>query len=399
VLLDRDEIRARLQAADELDPEDGGPGGEVYVEAMRSILPHAEALGDPDLLMRARLSFAWALRSKPLKKGPSDFFGEALPVLRACLLMWHAEPHRFPEHDVRAMWNQLFLIVDAYVWLYPEPAQRIHRLLDELERHCPPTRRWTRHAIDHYRMKVEARRGDLGAVERLWRRLRAQGEPEEHLHLDGKAVHEALMWRRLGRNDRAVEVLAPLAAGQIPTREGGEHTDDLIMPYLCAGRLEEAVAAHQRTYARSGMKLEDVAAHLEFCARTGNEERGLDVLHRNLHYFRSEVSSVEAMWTAAAAALLCRRVMEKDLDREWIWPCDCDDPGCDASTVWSYADLGSHLRREAVDFSLRVDELNGTPFQSEKIRELLHAEPIVDALPLRGPHRRTRPVRSEPFSG
>jgi hypothetical protein len=382
MLLDQDEISARLEAADGLDPADGGPGGEVYVEAMRSIVPHAEALGDPELVFRVRLSFTWALRSKPLKKGSSDFFGEAIPVLRKCLLMWHAEPHRFPEGDVRAMWNQLFLIVDAYVWLYPQPAPRIHRLLDELERYCPPTRRWTRYAIDHYRMKVEARRGDLDAVERLWRRLRAQTAPEEHLYLDGKAAHDAIMWQRLGRNDRAIEVLAPLVAGQIRTRAGAEHADDLLMPYLRAGRLDEAVAAHQRTYARPGMKLEDVAAHLEFCVRTGNEERGLDVLQRNLHYFEQDVSSVELMWTATAAALLCRRVMEKDLDREWIWPCDCDDPECDAGAVWSYTDLGSRLRWQAVNFSQEVDELNGTSFQSEKIIELLHAEPIVGDLPL-----------------
>ncbi|REE97864.1 hypothetical protein [Thermomonospora umbrina] len=375
MLLDREQIRAALEAAAELDPEDGGPGGEAYVEATRAIVPHAEALGDPELLYRARLSFAWALRSKPLKKGPSDFFHEVLPVLRTCLLTWHAEPHLFSAHNVRAMWNQLFLIVDAYTWLYPEPAQRIHRLLDDLERHCPPTRRWTRYAIDHHRMRVEGRRGDADAVERLWRRLRAQGDPEEHFLRDGKATGDALMWQRLGRNDRALEVLAPLSADRA-------HADDLITPYLHAGRLEEAVAAHQRSYARQGMKLEDVAAHLEFCARTGNEERGLDVLHRNLHYFRGEVSSVEAMWTAAAAVLLCRRVMEKDLDREWIWHCDCDDPDCDFSAVWSYADLDSRLRWEVVDLSLRVDELNGTSFQSEQVAALLNAEPIVDALPL-----------------
>ncbi|MBC6459203.1 hypothetical protein [Actinomadura sp. HBU206391] len=380
--LGRDEIRARLEAANALDPLDGGPGGEVYVEAMRDIVPHAEALGDPALIFRARLSFAWALRYKPLTKGSSDFFGEAVPVLRRCLLMWHEQPHRIPEDDVRAMWNQLFLIVDAYVWLYPAPAPRIHRLLDELEKHCPPTRRSTRYAIDHYRMCVEARRGDLDAVERLWGRLRAQGEPEDHFHSDGMATKGATMWQRLGRNDRAVEALAPLVAGQIPTGERQEHADDLVMPYLRAGRLEEAVAAHQRTYARPGMKLEDVAGHLEFCARTGNEERGLDVLRRNLHYFEQDVASVELMWTATAAALLCHRVMQKDLDTEWIWPCDCDDPECDADVVWSYADLGSLLRWQAVNFSHRVDELNGTSFQSEKITELLHAEPIALDLPL-----------------
>jgi hypothetical protein len=376
--LDRDAILTRLKAADELDPEDGGPGGEVYAEAMRSIVPLAEALGDPDLHFRVLLSFAWSLRGKPLVKSQSEFFGEALPVLRKCLLMWHAEPHLFPEDLVRSMWNQLFLIVDAYVWLYPEPAQRIHRFLDELERYCPPSRRATRYALDHYRMKVEARRGAHDAVERLWTRLRAQGPPEAHFHEDGVAVHQALMWRRLGRNDRAVEVLAPLA--RTVETAGRGYADDLIMPYLCAGRSAEAAAAHQRSFTVPGMKLEDVAAHLEFCARTGNEERGSEVLRRNLHYFEKDVSSVEAMWAAAAAALLCDRIVAKGLDREWLWPCDCDDPGCDPK--WTYTELGATLRREAVDFSLHLDALNDTSFQSERIKALLRAEPLVPHLPL-----------------
>ncbi|WP_433334481.1 hypothetical protein [Spirillospora sp. CA-294931] len=382
MLLDREEIEAELDAANKLDEGDGGPGGLAYVEAMRSIVPHAEALGDPALLFRVRLSFSWALRSKPLTNGPSDFFNEAIPVLRRCLLAWHSEPHLYPEDDVLAMWNQFFLIVDAYTWLYPEPAERLHRLLDELEKYCPSSRRWTRYAIDHYRMTVDARKGDVEAVERSWRRLRAEGPPESHFLLDGMVSYEARMWLRLDRVDRAIEALAPLTAGQITSREGREHRHCLIMPYLRAGRLDEAVQAHQGTYAASKMKLEDLAAHLEFCARTGNEERGLDVLRRNLGYFAEDVASVEAMWTAAAAALLCRRVMERDLDREWVWHCACDEVGCDCYRVWSYADLGSCLRWEAMNFADRVDGLNGTTFLSREIGELLRAGPLTGDLPL-----------------
>ncbi|GLZ06224.1 hypothetical protein Acsp03_36900 [Actinomadura sp. NBRC 104412] len=382
MLLGRDEVLARLAAADRLDDADGGPGGEVYLEAVREVVPHAEALGDPEVLFRTKVTFAWALRGKPLNGEPLAFFSEALPVLHECLRMWHAEPHLYPEDLVHWMWCQLFLVVDAYVWLYPEPAQRIHRLLDDLERHCPPTRTGTRYAIDHYRMTVEARRGDLEAVERIWRGLRWRAGAETHFVMPGVVCHEALMWRRLGRADRAVEVLAPLMAGHVGASEDSEVGDDLIMSYLCTGRLEEAVAAHQRTYTRPGKKLEDIAAHLEFCARTGNEERGLDVLHRHLFKAAGEVTSVEGMWTAAAAALLCRRVLEKDMDREWFWPCDCDDPGCDAFTVWSYSALFSDLRWQVVNFALKLDELNGTTFQSEKVTEFLHAGPIAEHLPL-----------------
>lgn len=387
-----EEIRARLREADALDPADGGPGGAEYVEAMRAILPHAEALGDPELLFSVRIAVTWALRFKPLDKGPVEFFGEALPILRRCLVMCHEEPHRFPADDVRAMWNQLFLIVEGFIWLYPQPAERIYRFLDELERHCPPTRVWTRYAIEHYRMYVDARRGDEASVERRWAVLQAQGEPEEHLHLDGKAGHEAAMWSRLGRDDRALEVLARLVSGQIPAREDREHRHILLMPYLRAGRLDEAAAAHEATHDAGGMKLGDVAAHLEFCARTGNEERGLQILRRSLRFFEKEVSSVEAMWTAATAALLCRQAIAKGLDHEWFWPCVCDDPEtCDAFAVWSFADLGSLLWWDAVNFAYEMDEMDGATFLSGRIRELAGGSPLPADLPL-GPSRIRTPA-------
>jgi len=381
-MLCEEEIRARLEAAGELDPSDGGPGGEAYVEAMRSALSHAEALGDPGLLFHARLSFTWALRSKSLKNGESDFFGEALPVLRQCLLMWHAEPQLFPESDVNAMWGQLFRIVDLYIWVYPESVQRILRFLDELERHCPPTRRPARYAIDHYRMSAEARRGGLEEVERIWQRIRMYDQTDKEVFFTGRGVREVVMWLRLGRTDRAVGEVAPLAAGRILTKDGESNGDELIVPYLRAGRPEEAVPEHQRTYAKTGMKLNELASHLEFCARTGNEERGLDVMHRNFRFILRKVSSVEDMWTAAAVALLCRRTMEKDRDREWVWPCDCDDPDCDFPVVWSYAALASLMYWDARVRSLEIDELNGTSFQSGRLRDLLGAEPVVDGLPL-----------------
>jgi hypothetical protein len=232
-------------------------------------------------------------------------------------------------------------------------------------------------------MHVEARRGDEEAVERIWRRLSPQGRPEVHLHADAAVASDGRMWLRLGRFQRAVEVLAPLATGQLPTGPGVVHDDELIMPYLHVGRVDEAVAAHQRCYSRTGMKLQDVAAHLEFCARTGSLERGLDVLHRNLHYVEPGIDQVEPMWTAAAAALLCLRVMEQDLDREWIWPCDCDDPAtCTNGVVWSYAELASQLRWDVMTFAEKLDELDDAEFQSTKMRDMLLAEPIAGGLVL-----------------
>lgn len=399
MLLNREEVRARLDAADKLNPDlNEGSGGEPYLRAMRGLLPHAEALGDPDLLMDARLGFTWAVRKAD--RSLEETLREALPVLRRCLLEWHAAPHRFRPSLVRDMWDQFFNLCDLCIRVFAEPAPRMHRLLDELERHCPESRRWTRYAIDHYRMKLEARRGNHDAVERLWRKLRAQGQPEEHFILGGKLGGEALMWQRLGHDDRAIETMAPMLAGQIEVRDGRDRSGDLLVPYLRTGRVEEAVAAHQRTYTRHDMKLEEFGAHLQFCALTGNEERGIEVMRRNVGKLLTRSGHVEWTWTAAAAVLLCRRIMEKDLDREWPGFCECDESQCHHGAVMSYADLGARLRWEVVRLSLELDEMDDSAFMSEKVAEIMDAAPVMESLPLPpGPARQNRYRPPAHFSG
>ncbi|MBE1537265.1 hypothetical protein [Actinomadura algeriensis] len=377
----KEELSGRLDAAWKLDPDEPGGGAERFMAAMSALVPDAEALGDPALLFRVRLGHAYALRFRGWEKHSGEVMGERLGLLRKCVLMWRAEPHLHHESDVRAMWSQIYTVVDWYVRFDVEPADRVHRLLDELERHCPPTRRWSRFALDFARMKLEARRGNIPEVERLWRLLDAQGPPEEHLYQDGFACATSTMWNRLGYPERAAAALAPLAAGRLRRETKNLWETGLIMPYLHMGRVEEAVALHQRTYARRNMKLENVAAHLEFCARTGNVERGMDVLHRNVPRLGSDCDYVDEMWTAAAAALLCRRICELGFDREWYWPCRCDDPACEAQVLMSYAELGGTLRWRALRLARRIDRMDGVSHLAGRIEALVRAGPLGDVEP------------------
>ncbi|MFV2178239.1 hypothetical protein ACFHW2_38120 [Actinomadura sp. LOL_016] len=377
-----EELRRRYKAARRLCP--GGPEGdkERYLDVLEVLHADAEAYGEPEILFEIRIEYAYSLSIKGWKEHSREVTSRWLAVLRKSLLMWHEAPHRYGEGDVSAMWTQFYRLLDWYTRFHPEPADRVSRLIDELERYCPPTRTGARYALDTARMRIAARRGDVDEVDRLWRGLRVREVPEEHFVRDSMPVACATMWTRLGRYDRAIEAMAPLLAGQIPTDGARVYEDDLLMPYLHTGRVDEAVAVHQRTYTRSGMKLEDVAAHLEFCARTGNEERGLDVLHRNLKRIGYDCQYVVEAWTAAAAALLCLRAAAKGLDREWVWPCDCDDPDCTVAALWSAAELGGHLRWNALKFARRVDRLNGTSSFGERIDALIHAEPLIERLEL-----------------
>ncbi|MFD0903314.1 hypothetical protein [Actinomadura sediminis] len=376
------ELRRRYQEARKLCPDEPGGDKERYLAEMEALHADAEAYGEPGILFEIRIEYAYSLGFKGWTKHSREAVAPRLRVLRKSLLMWHEAPHLCDGSSVEAMWTQFYRLLDWYTRFDPEPADRTRRLIDELERYCPPTRPAARYALRVARMRLEARRGDVGEVERLWRGLRTQDVPTEHFLPDGVARGDATMWAQLGHHERAIEAMAPVLAGQIPARSDRVEHVDCLLPYLHTGRVAEAVALHQRTYARSGMKLEAVAAHLEFCARTGNEERGLDVLHRNLGRMGYGCRYVVEAWTAAAAALLCLRAAAKGLDREWVWACTCADPGCTDLAIWSWAELGAQLRWRAGRLARRVDELNGTSAFGERIDALVHAEPLVEGLEL-----------------
>ncbi|QFG20434.1 hypothetical protein [Actinomadura sp. WMMB 499] len=378
-----EELRRRYKAVRKLAPGEPGGDKERYLADLEALHADAEAYGEPGILFKISIEYAYSLSISGWKKHSRELTSRWLAVLRKCLLMWHEAPHRHGEGDVSAMWTQFYRLLDWYIRFHPEPADRVARLIDELERYCPPTRTGARYALDTARMKIAARRGDAAEVDRIWRGLRMRDVPTEHFFRDGVAGTDATMWTLLGRHERAIEAMAPLLAGRMPVRKGARvYEEDLLMPYLHTGRVAEAVAVHQRTYTLPDMKLEHVAAHLEFCARTGNEERGLDVLHRNLHRFGYRCQYVVEVWTAAAAALLCLRAAAKGIDREWVWPCGCDDPGCDDPALCNWAELGAQLRWRAIRFGRRLDRLNGTSFAGERIDALIHAEPLIERLEL-----------------
>ncbi|OLT17397.1 hypothetical protein BJF79_17745 [Actinomadura sp. CNU-125] len=250
----REELRDRLNAALDLagGGEDDDVAGQSYLAVMEGLLADAEAFGDPETLFGVKVIYANALRFKEWEKEPREVDAEALAVLRSCLLTWNAEPYRFDATDVDNMWTELHRVVDRYVRHAPEPAEQVLRLLDELERRCPPDRPHARYALGELRVRLEARRGNAAEAERLWRLQLARGPAREHLRPDMVAALDASMWARLGRHDLAVAALAPVLAGRLPVTSGDPHEVRLLMPYLHTGRAAEAAVAHRRTWRGPG---------------------------------------------------------------------------------------------------------------------------------------------------
>ncbi|GAA4618744.1 hypothetical protein GCM10023195_84460 [Actinoallomurus liliacearum] len=186
-----------------------------------------------------------------------------------------------------------------------------------------------------------------------------------------------------GRDEDAIALAEPLLRGELGCDEQ-PHTilTELLFSYLRTGRLEAAADAHRRGYRAQRDRLAElwgIAVHLEFCARSGNEARGLELLERHLGWLDRAPTPYDRMRFAAAGALLLRRLAEIGHGDVTVRrPAHGDRPAAEVPA----ADLRAELTREALDLAARFDARNGTPEQGRLVRELLDAEPLADHLPL-----------------
>ncbi|GAA1339197.1 hypothetical protein [Saccharothrix algeriensis] len=151
----------------------------------------------------------------------------------------------------------------------------------------------------------------------------------------------------------------------------------LAPAYVELGDLDRARQAHTVAHRlvrddRYGGYLDD---HLVFCARTGNVQRGVELLRRQLHRVHHSPSPSQAMHFAAGGALLLSRV---DRELEFAVPRD------GRVEVLSTTALRELLRARALDLAARFDQRNGTAAVSGRIRAKL-ALPDTAHVPLAVP--------------
>src|SRR5690606_35964307 len=122
------------------------------------------------------------------------------------------------------------------------------------------------------------------------------------------------------RHEEAVALGDPVLSGQLTCSEQPQSMlTTLMVPYLRTGRLEQARDAHRRAYRLERSQLADLASiadHIEFCARTGNEARALEMVERHLGWLDRAPSPWAAMMFAASAALALGRAQDRRPDDE-----------------------------------------------------------------------------------
>ncbi|WP_190344533.1 tetratricopeptide repeat protein [Streptomyces venezuelae] len=185
-------------------------------------------------------------------------------------------------------------------------------------------------------------------------------------------------WSHQGDDAKAVEVWQPVLDGGRSCAEEPHRTlANSLLPLLRLGRLDEARAHHLRGYrmARGNESLlRSVGKHIEFCALTGNESRGLEILAEHSAHLRP-LADLEARVTFYGGVLvLLRRLAELGHG---------DGPAVPFEGIpRTVHELYGVLHADALDIARRFDARNGNSRVSEQFAERIAQQPLVDLLPL-----------------
>ncbi|MFI0485528.1 hypothetical protein [Actinomadura sp. 9N215] len=366
-----DDVYALMARSQEL------PYGEARTVLIEDALRRAEAAGDDVLAfhVRVRLTDAYRYGGEPVK---------AFATFSRTLAEHDRDPGRFDEtHGL--LW-QMKAIVSSLT-LFPEiPLDRAYSVLDDMERRYKAGGH-SLQAVYHYRNVVARHVGD-GSADEWYTKWRAAERDElsdcEGCDPTGMARHLV----ETGRHEEAFEIAAPVLSATLTCNEQPQSIQSAMLPvYLRTGRVEQAADAHRRAYRVHRARLadlSDIAEHLEFCAITGNEARGLEIVQRHLGWLDRAPSSHAEMEFCAAAALVLGRVTAAGHGGALIRrPAADGRPAADVPLD----DLRTELAERATELAGRFDARNETSHQGDKVRAVMEAEPVVDFVPL-APHHR-----------
>ncbi|MEU3783811.1 tetratricopeptide repeat protein [Streptomyces sp900129855] len=293
------------------------------------------------------------------------------------LRLWDERPEDFDEYETHSL-HWVFKWMSAGMLDQPHvPLASVEKWLGEME-HRYRLAGHSERAVRSAEFSVAAHVGDVPRAERAFAAWMA-ADRDTMADCHACELHGQGWWQaERGRDAEALEVWAPVLEGEY-TCAHEPHTvlASSLVPLLRLGRVEEARAHHLRGF-RLVRPMESMrgayADHVEFCALTGNEARGLELLAERPAYFTDEGQPRSRLEFLSVVVLLMERLTELGLGGQRV-------PGT-AGREWTAVELAAHARAEALALAARFDERNGTGYVSERARARMTQRPLVERLPL-----------------
>ncbi|GAA2680628.1 tetratricopeptide repeat protein [Actinoplanes palleronii] len=369
-----DELWAVLSEAEDL------PYGAAQIALAEQVLRQVDGAGDPALAFYTRLfaTNAYIYGGESVK---------AFATFSWCVSDFDRNPqdyHRNWSHNL--LW--LFKTMVNALTEFPEvPLARTYSVLEDMERRYRESGHGLQPVYKH-RYIVANHIGDAAAADEWYEKWKAapRNSLSDCAGCDPNTQVEYLNQR--GRHADAVELAAPVLTGHLSCVEQPHGIlGELMVSYLKAGRPDDAADAHRRSYLGQRGNLADLWAigeHIRFCARTGNEARGLEILQRHIDWLDRAPSPAAGMNFAAAAVTLLRRVTVIGHGDTLIRRSGRPDVTAEA--------LAGELTTFATELAARFDTRNGTTHQSEMITALMAEQPYGVDVPLSPSARRSPAV-------
>ncbi|MFE9775654.1 tetratricopeptide repeat protein [Streptomyces sp. NPDC005931] len=363
-ITDFDSLR-RAMAENSEQPE--GPARNARAE---ELLLEAERLNIP-------LAVIEALGHQLKVYNYSSEKGKMFVPFARLLRMWDERPEDFDEYETHSL-HWVFKWMSAGMLDQPHiPLASIEKWLGEME-HRYRLAGHSERAVRSAEFSVATHIGDTARAERAYAAWLAS-DRDSMADCHACELHGQGWWQaERGRDEAALELWRPVLEGEF-TCAHEPHTTlaSSLVPLLRLGRADEARAHHLRGF-RLVRPMESMrgayADHVEFCALSGNEARGLELLAERPAYFTDDGHPRSRLDFLCVVTLLMDRLTELGLGGRQV-------PG-PAGRSWTAAELAAHARAGALALAARFDERNGTAHIGERARARMARRPLVERLPL-----------------
>lgn len=360
-------IREIYQGLEENEQSPYGAARNAHAEALCTA---AEASGDRGLF---RTSLAVLIEAYEYSAERAKL---VVPFARL-LQEYDRDPAAFGRSDTHGLFWRFKWVAGLIVSSPDIPVATATRWLEDMGRRYRLAG-YSERAVHQAEFHLADAIGDTARADRAieaWRAAERDAMSDCHaceIHTQGR--HRALQ----GRDEQAIEVWEPVLEGRQVCREEPHRVlARALLPLLRLGRHDQARAYHLRGYrmTRGNESLmRAVGEHIEFCALTGNEPRGLEILAEHAGYVERVVSPGVRLEFAGGVLVLLRRLTELGHGDRPAVPYQ--------GAPRTVAELSALLHAEATGIAGRFDARNGNTHISDQLRARIAGAPLVEALPL-----------------
>ncbi|MFB6437758.1 tetratricopeptide repeat protein [Streptomyces sp. NPDC056411] len=349
---------------------DSEPNGSARNTRAEELVALAETTGDRPLLLEALLALITSYQF-------SSESGKTLVPFARLLRMWDENPGDFSGPALHRLHWQFKWITYGLTGNPAIPLDSVRRWLPDMERHY----RLAGHSLRPVRAAefyLAQHIGDDARAARLLDEWTAADRDGMSDCLACELNEQGDWYADRGDDERALATWAPVLHGEESCAEQPHLILALsLLPLLRLGRFDEARRNHLRGYrlARgNGSLVPALARHIEFCALTGNEARGLEILAEHAAYLDMADEPLSRLHLLSAAVLLLRRLTE-------LGHGDQPVPMPGGVTVTTEA-LLVRTRDAAHELAGRFDQRNGTDRVGRWVAARMAGTPFTDRLAL-----------------